>query len=153
MGPLAKGGTRTLRAWAAGCATFLAVASPALAETGFPDEGWTVLTVARSGAWGLSTARTQGKAIAGALRQCQRRSAEHSDCGAVQLHYKVGWAIAMLCGHHRVMVAARDRESVEAIAVERIAALRRIHGELPHCRRLLTVDPVGAITTAKTSDR
>lgn len=28
-----------------------------------------------------------------------------------------------------------------------------IHGELSHCRYLLTVDPVGAITTAKTSNR
>ena len=152
--PLAAGGTRALRAWVAGCAFLLAVvSSPALAETGWSDADWTVLTVSRNGAWGLSSARTQGKAIAGALRQCRARSLEPSDCGAVQLHYKLGWAMAVLCGHHRVMVTAEDREVVEALAIERIAALRQMHGELPHCRRLLTVDPVGAITAAKTPSR
>ena len=78
---------------------------------------------------------------------------EPSDCGAVQLHYKLGWAMAVLCGHHRVMVTAEDREVVEALAIERIAALGQIHGELPSCRHLLTVDPVGAVTAAKTPSR
>jgi hypothetical protein len=142
-----------MRAWIAGCATFLAVALPALAETGSPDEGWTVLTVARSGAWGLSTARTQGEAIARALRQCQGRSVEHSDCGAELIVYKIGWALAFLCGDHRVMATAEDREVVEAMAIARIAALSQIHGELPRCRHLLTVDPVGAVTAAKTPSR
>lgn len=44
-------GSRALRARIAGCAFLLAVASsPALAETVWSDEGWTVLTVARAGA-------------------------------------------------------------------------------------------------------
>jgi hypothetical protein len=47
-----------------------------------------VLTVARSGAWGVSTARTQGEAIAGALRQCHGRSAEHSDGGKLIVSIK-----------------------------------------------------------------
>jgi len=129
------------------------LSSPALAETGYPDEGWTVLTVARSGAWGLSTARTQGEAIAGALRQCQGRSVDHSDCGAELIAYKVGWALAYLCGDHRVMATAVEWEAVEAIVSERIAALVQIHGDLPSCRRLLTVDPVGAVSAAKTPSR
>ena len=153
IGSLSTNPRRRVRSWIAGCGILLAVAPPALAETGCPDADWTVLTVSRSGAWGLSTARTQGKAIASALRQCQARSREPSDCGAVQLHYKVGWAIAMLCGHHRVMVAAPDRESVEALARERIAALRQIHGDLPSCRHLLTVDDVGAVTATEMPNR
>jgi hypothetical protein len=147
------GGTRALRQWVAGCAALLAVAWPALAETGYPDEGWTVLTVARSGAWGLSTAPTQGEAIARALRQCQGRSADYSDCGAELIAYKAGWAVAFLCGDHRVMATADDWAAVEAIASERIAALRQIHGDLPGCRHALTVDPAGAVTGAKTSRR
>lgn len=71
----------------------------------------------------------------------------------VRYSSKVGWAIALLCGRHRVMVAAPDRESVEAIANERIAALGQIHGDLPSCRHLLTVDDVGAVTAAETSNR
>jgi hypothetical protein len=153
IGSLSTNRRRRVRSWIAGCGLLLALAPPALAETGYSDADWTVLTVSRSGAWGLSTARTQGEAIAGALRQCQARSRELSDCGAVQLHYKVGWAIAMLCGHHRVMVAAPDRESVEALARERIAALGQIHGVLPSCRHLLTVDDVGAVTAAETPNR
>jgi hypothetical protein len=151
---LATGGMRALRARVASCAFLLTVlSSPALAETGYPDEGWTVLTVARSGAWGLSTARTQGEAIAGALRQCQGRSVDHSDCGAELIAYKVGWALAYLCGDHRVMATAVEWEAVEAIVSERIAALAQIHGDLPSCRRLLTVDPVGAVSAAKTPSR
>jgi hypothetical protein len=154
LGSLSTDRRRRVRSWIAGCAFLLAVASsPALAETGWSDEGWTVLTVARSGAWGLSTARTQGEAIAGALRQCQGRSADHSDCGAELIAYKVGWALAILCGDHRVMATADEWEAVEAIASERIAALGQIHGELPSCRHLLTVNPVGAVTAAKTPSR
>ena len=146
-------GTQALRAWVAGCAALLAVTSSVLAETRYPDEGWTVLTVARSGAWGLSTARTQGEAIAGALRKCQGRSAEHSDCGAELIAYKSGWALAFLCGDHRVMATADVWKVVEAMASARIAALRQLHGELPSSRHLLTVDPVGAVTVAKTPRR
>jgi hypothetical protein len=154
LGSLSTDRRRRVRSWIASCAFLLAmVSSRALAETGWSDADWTVLTVSRNGAWGLSSARTQGKAIAGALRQCRARSLEPSDCGAVQLHYKLGWAMAVLCGHHRVMVTAEDREAVEAIAIERIAALGQIHGELPSCRHLLTVDPVGAVTAAKTPSR
>jgi hypothetical protein len=149
FGSLSTDRHRRVRSWLAGCAILLAVAPSALAETERSHADWTVLTVARSGAWGMSTARTQGKAIAGSLSQCQARSPEPSDCGAVQLHYKGGWALALVCGHHRVMVAARDRESAEAIAIERISALEQIHGTLPPCRRVLTIDPAGATTTTK----
>jgi hypothetical protein len=153
IGSLSTDRRRPIRSLIAGCGILLAAAPAALAETGHSDAEWTVLTVSRSGAWGLSTARTQGKAIAGALRQCQARSPEPSDCGAVQLHYKVGWAIAVLCGHHRIMVAARDRQAVEAIASERIAALGQIQGDLPSCRRVLIVDAMGGVTAAETSSR
>src|SRR5262245_196678 len=59
---------------------------------------WTVLTVSTGGAWGVSTARTQGEAIAGALRQCQLKAGKTNDCGAELLSYKTGWSAALLCG-------------------------------------------------------
>jgi hypothetical protein len=117
-----------------------------------PDPGWTVLTVAHSGTWGLSTARSQGEAIAGAVRQCQSRAADDSDCGAQLLAYKVGWGLAILCDDSRVLVSAVSLEEAETVAYERIAVLRQSHASSPlSCHRLLTVDPEGAVTTGEAS--
>jgi hypothetical protein len=116
------------------------------------DAEWTVLTVARSGAWGLSTARLQSEAIAGALRQCRSRPTVDSDCGAELLAYKAGWGLAILCGDHRVMVASKGLEEANALADARVAALRQSYGSsLPPCHRLLTVDPEGGVMTASPS--
>ena len=141
-----------LRSSAAGLAILLVAAPSARAQAG-ADSEWTVLTVAHNGAWGLSTARTQGEAIAGALRQCQARSPDPADCGAELVAYKDGWALAILCGDRRVMVSAGDLDEAEAVAYERIAALKlSCPSGLPPCRRLLTVDPAGVVTTAKAPD-
>ena len=136
-----------LCAAAAGLAILLVPASPAWAQ-GESDPQWKVLTVARNGAWGLSTARLQGDAIAGAVRQCESRSADHSDCGAELVAYRIGWALAILCGDHRVLVSAGDLDEAETTADERLATLELFNPSgLPACRRLLTVNPVGGITT------
>ncbi len=130
---------------AAGLAVPLDIAPSALAQSE-PDPGWTVLTVAHTGTWGLSTAPSQGEAIAGAVRQCQSRAADDSDCGAELLAYKVGWSLAILCDDSRVLVAADSLEEAETVAYEHIAALRQSHGSrLLLCHRLLTVDPAGVV--------
>jgi hypothetical protein len=144
-----------LCAAAAGLAILLVPASSARAQ-GESDPEWKVLTVARNGAWGLSTARFQGDAIAGAVRQCESRSIDHSDCGAELVAYRIGWAVAILCGDHRVLVSAGDLDEVETAAAERLAMLELFNPSgLPACRRLLTVNPVGGITTerARKGDR
>ena len=146
---------RCARALISGVLCTLAVGSgvtpPALAQSD-PDPGWTVLTVAHTGTWGLSTARSQSEAIAGAVRQCQSRAADDSDCGAELLAYKVGWSLAILCDDSRVLVSAASLEEAETVAYERLAVLRRSHGSgLPPCHRLLTVDPEGAVTTGEVS--
>jgi hypothetical protein len=134
---------------AAGLGVLLDVAPSALAQSA-PDPGWTVLTVAHTGTWGLSTARSQGEAIAGAVRQCQSRAADDSDCGAELVAYKVGWSLAILCDDSRVLVSADSLEEAETAAYERIAALRQSHASsLLACHRLVTVDPAGAVTTGE----
>ncbi len=136
-----------LRSLAAGLAILL-VAAPSAQAQAEPDPEWKVLTVSQSGAWGLSTARSQGEAIASAVRQCQLRSADDGDCGAELLACRNAWAVAILCGEYRVLLSAGDLEQAETAAAERIAALKRSHEPvLPPCRRLLTIDPVGRITT------
>jgi hypothetical protein len=111
------------------------------------ESDWTVLTISNTGAWGLSTARSQTHAIAGALRQCRARAARSTDCGAEFIAYRSGWSEAILCGDHGVLVAAGDHDQADAMAYARIAELRHAYGSsLPTCRRLLVVDPWGAVT-------
>jgi hypothetical protein len=141
-----------LGALAAGLGLLL-IAAPSARGQAESDAEWTVLTVAHNGAWGLSTARSQGEAIAGALRQCQSRSPDPADCGAELVAYRIGWGLAILCGDHRVVVSADDLAAAEAAAYERIAALKQSYASgLPPCRRLVTVDPAGAVMTVKAPD-
>ena len=136
---------------AAGLGLLLVAAPPARAQVECGPE-WTVLTVARNGAWGLSTARSQGEAITGAVRQCESRSTDHSDCGAEFVAYRIGWSLAILCGDHRVLVAAGDLAEAEAAAHARIATLEQSYAPgLPPCHRLLTVDPAGVLTVDPTA--
>ena len=70
-----------------------------------------------------------------------------SDCGAELVAYRIGWALAILCGDHRVLVSAGDLDEAETAADERLATLELFNPSgLPACRRLLTVSPVGGIT-------
>ena len=138
---------RTLCALVAGLAVLLVPAPPLWAQAG-ADADWKVLTVAGNGAWGLSTARSQGEAIAAAVQQCQLRSAGQDDCGADLVAYRIGWALAILCGDHRVLVSAGDLDEAETATDQRLAALEQSEPDgLPECRRLLTISPVGGITT------
>src|SRR5262245_20267814 len=89
-------------------ASLLMGAVPRVLAQSESNAEWTVLTVAHNGAWGLSTARSQGEAIARALDQCQSRAADSSDCGAELVAYKLGWSLAILCGEHRVLAAGAD---------------------------------------------
>jgi hypothetical protein len=128
------------------------VVAPSARAQSESDPGWTVLTVAHTGTWGLSTARSQGEAIAGAVRQCQLRATDDSDCGAELLAYKIGWSLAILCDDYRVLVSAVSLEEAETVADERIARLRRSQASsLLTCHRLLTVDPAGAVATGEGS--
>jgi hypothetical protein len=138
---------RALCALAAGLVILLVPAPRVWAQAG-ADAEWKVLTVAGNGAWGLSTARSQGEAIAAALQQCQLRSADPDDCGAELVAYRIGWALAILCGEHRVLISAGELDEAETAADERLSALEQSEPDgLPACRRLLTVSPVGGITT------
>jgi hypothetical protein len=59
-------------------------------------------------------------------------------------------ALALMCGDHRVIVTANDSEEAESSALDRLIALREIHGaDFPACRHLLQIDSHGALTTFK----
>jgi len=106
----------------------------------------TVVTLAHDGSWGVATAGSQGPAIAAAVRDCRAMAAAPSDCGAQFTTTRGGWVIASLCGNHKIIAAAEIREDAERAALKREIDLRLLHVRgMPPCRRVLTVDPRGAV--------
>lgn len=130
------------------CFVWLLATSPIAAAD--DERNWTVLTVARNGNWGIASARTQGEAIAGALLRCQAMTADESDCGAEFVAFRSGLALALMCGDYRVLVTANDSEEADNSALDRLIALRALHGpDFPACQHLLRIDSRGALTTFK----
>lgn len=106
----------------------------------------TVVTLSRDGAWGVAMAHSQGPAIAAAIRDCRAMAATPSDCGAQSATTRGGWVVANLCGDHKILATAAAREEAEAVALVRETELRRAYAmAMPPCRRVLTVDPRGAV--------
>ena len=141
-------GQRIIHLTLAAClAVFLGASALCAADE---ETYWTVLTVARNANWGIATAITQGEAIAGALLRCQKMTDDESDCGAEFVAFRSGLALALMCGEHRIMVTAENAEQADSSALERLLALRDLHGpDFPACRHLLQIDCHGALVTFK----
>lgn len=106
----------------------------------------TVVTLASKGAWGVATAGSTGEAIAAAVRACRAMAHAPTDCGARLTTTRGRWVVANLCGDHPILVGADTREHAEAAALEREIEVRRVYVPgMPPCRRVLTVDPAGAV--------
>jgi hypothetical protein len=127
--------------------TLVAVCAASLPAADSRSADWMVVTVARDGSWGVATAVTVGPAIAAAISRC-RAMAATSDCGA-QFVVTRGWALASLCGDHKIIAAANDFAEAEG-AVRRRETDLRLHyaPDLPACRRFLTVAPGGVVILA-----
>jgi hypothetical protein len=110
----------------------------------------TVVTLARDGSWGVATAGSTGEAIAAAVRACRAMAAAPTDCGAQFTTTRGKWVIANLCGDHQIIVSADTREDAETACVERELQVRQVYvPDLPHCRRVLTVGPLGVVVSAQ----
>jgi hypothetical protein len=110
----------------------------------------TAVTLARDGSWGVATGGSTGEAIAAAVRACRAMAAALSDCGAVQTTTRGRWVVGSLCGDRQIIVSTDKREDAAAAALERERETRRLYvPDLPPCRRVLTVDPGGAIAVAE----
>jgi hypothetical protein len=126
------------------CGILLAATAPAAAVD--LDE-LTAVTLARDGSWGVATAGSTGEAIATAVRTCRAMAGAPTDCGALLTTTRGKWVLANLCGDHQIIVGAGTLEDAEAAAREREIETRRTRvPDLPPCRRVLTVDPGGAVT-------
>jgi hypothetical protein len=114
------------------------------------ESEWTVVTLALDGSWGVGTSEHYGPALASALRKCNAMSKEQSDCGAEVTAVRQGWTLGILCGDHRVLVAAPDLATAIREAEARQAYLRDVYGDgLPGCSRVVSVDPEGFATSTK----
>jgi hypothetical protein len=77
-------------------------------------------------------------------------TADESDCGAELVAFRRGWALALMCGDHRVIVTASDSEEADSSALDRLVALRGLYGpDFPACQHLLRMDANGSLTTFK----
>ena len=114
------------------------------------ESEWTVVTLALDGSWGVGTSEHYGPALASALRKCNAMSKEQSDCGAEVTAVRQGWTLGILCGDHRVLVAAPDLATAIREAEARQTYLRDVYGDsLPGCSRVVSVDPEGFATSTK----
>ena len=114
------------------------------------DSEWTVVTLARDGSWGVGTSEYYGPALASALRKCEAVSAGQSDCGAEVTAVRKGWTLGILCGDHRVLVAATDLTTAIMDAQARQMYLRDLYGDsLPSCSCVMWVDPQGFAASSR----
>jgi hypothetical protein len=113
------------------------------------DRDWTVVTIARDGSWGVGIDRHMAAANAAAIGECRAMSDGASDCGAELAAVRDGWIVGLRCDDHRILVTGGDLKDVELTLLNREIDLKQIYvPDLPACRRVLTIDPRGAVTTA-----
>jgi hypothetical protein len=128
-------------------AALLGFASSAMAAEAIdPSEPWTVLTAAPDGSWGVATEMDPGRAIAGAIANCKKMYQKEIGCGASLAAINSGWSLAIRCGGENIIVAEKTLADAEKAAAHRENELRVSYvPNMPACRRVLTVDPHGAV--------
>jgi hypothetical protein len=131
----------------------LVVGGAAIISTAAADEDWeqdwTLATMARDGSWGVGSDSHIAGATAAAIRQCKAMSGGGSDCGAEFAATRGGWIVGFRCDDYRILAAGKNLKEAELAALYREIDLKQLYvPDLQVCRRVLTVDPRGAVTTA-----
>lgn len=122
-------------------------AEPSAAPREAWTAGWTVLTIAPDGSWGVATAQGVGQAIARAVSNCRKAYGLELGCGHQLTTIQAGWSLAFRCGEENIIVAAQQLREAEALAARREAELRAVYvPSMPRCRRVVTIDPRGEST-------
>jgi len=114
------------------------------------DHDWTVVTMAPDGSWGAATEPSVGQALAKAIGNCKAMSRTEIGCGAQSRAMQAGWILATRCGDRNIVVAERLLADAEQATRKREIDLRQFYApDMPPCRRVLTVNPRGAVVVAK----
>jgi len=110
------------------------------------EEDWTVVTLSRSGSWGVASASTQPVAIAAAINSCRVMAGGSSDCGSLFKAARGEWIVANLCGSHKIVAVGRSLEDAEREALYFEISLQLAYApDLPPCKRVVTIAPNGTV--------
>jgi len=119
-----------------------AFAAPAHAS----EDNWTVLTIASDGSWGVATKISSNLAIAAAIADCKAMSRAEIGCGAYIKAIRAGWILGVRCGGENIIASGTTLAEAEQAAVKREVELRQMYlYDMPPCKRLITVDPLGEV--------
>src|SRR5262245_8559883 len=106
--------------------------------------------MAPDGAWGPATEPSVGQALAKAIHNCKSMSGAKIGCGARSRAIQAGWVLADRRGDRNIIVAERRLADAEQALRRRETDLRQVYApDMPPCRRVLTVDPRGAVLASK----
>jgi hypothetical protein len=108
-------------------------------------EGWTVATLARDGSWGVATEASLAHAIGMAVSKCKAMAVPQSDCGAQFTTIRTGWTLALLCGDHKVLAAAKRLDEAWLAVQFRLELKQAYLPDLPACRLIFKVDAAGRV--------
>lgn len=123
-----------MRNWHMAVAALLTAAICSVQPTQASELQWTAVTLTRNGAVGQATHRSRATAVALAITDCRRMQGWSNDCGSMLVALQDGWAIALLCGSHPILVAERTLADAEARAASREARLRaKVDEAVPEC--------------------
>ena len=119
--------------------------TPALSITGHMS----VLTMAHEGSWGADTQISLDDALQNAIGHCKQMHGLKLGCGAQVISIEHGWLLGTRCGTRSILSSGATRAEAEADADHRENNMRRdfVPG-LPACKRVVAVDPDGAVDDA-----
>ena len=113
-------------------------------------EPLTALVVAPGGSWGVATEIDDNQAISKAIANCKKVHQEPIGCGAQMVMVQAGWSLAVRCGSETIIAAEKSLAKAESMVAAREADLRANYvPDMPHCVRVLTVDPLGTTIAQK----
>ncbi len=110
-------------------------------------EPWTAIAVTPDGFWGAATEQDGSKAISNAIANCKRKYHQTIGCGAVIKMVRSGWILIFRCGDENIIVAEKSLADAKKMAAMREKELRSVYvPNMPACKRVLIIDPHGAVT-------
>jgi hypothetical protein len=110
-------------------------------------EPWTAIAVTPDGFWGAATEPGSGNAISNAIANCKKKYNKRIGCGAIIKMARTGWILIFRCGDENIIVAEKNLADAKKMAAMREKELRSVYvPNMSACKRVLTIDPHGAVT-------
>jgi hypothetical protein len=119
--------------------------TPAVTITGYMS----VLTMSHDGSWGADMQLSLDDALQNAITRCKKMRGLKLGCGGYVISIENGWLLGTRCGTRSILSSGTTRAEAEEDADHREKNMRRDYvPNLPACRRVVSVDPAGAVEAA-----